>query len=145
LNPQPVGPPDGKPVVLFADTFNMWFEPFNLTAAQDVFASAGYRVKVAVTANESRPLCCGRTYLTHGMIAEAKYEAERLVKALEPSLQKGVPIVGLEPSCLLGLRDEIPALLRTESARDLAEHSVLFEEFLLKENVTLPLKPINRV
>ena len=144
LNQQPKGPSDGQPVVLFADTFNTWFEPANLTAAQDVLAAAGYRVHFAASANSRRPLCCGRTYLTNGMIAEAKQEAERLLDALEPYLDAGVPIVGLEPSCLLGLRDEIPVLLRTKSAQRLADHSYLFEEFLAQNAPKLNLTPINR-
>ena len=142
---QSSGPAEGKPVVLFADTFNTWFEPDNLIAAQDVLTAAGYRVEIAKAADGGRPLCCGRTYLTNGMIEAAKREANRMVTALDPFLEQEIPVVGLEPSCLLGLRDDIPVLLRTEAARRLAENSFLFEEFLVKEDVQLKLKPLDRI
>ena len=143
LQPKSLGPPDGKPVVLFADTFNTWFEPENLRAAQTVLAAAGYRVDVAVPTSGRRPLCCGRTYLTNGMASQAKLEIIRLLEALKPYLEKKIPIVGLEPSCILGMRDEIPVLVRSEQAELLAEMSYLFEEFLDSKVPELDLKPVS--
>ncbi len=142
LQPESLGPPDGKPVVLFADTFNTWFEPENLHAAQAVLAAAGYRVEPVLATRGQHPLCCGRTYLTNGMVSQARQEIDRLLEALRPYLEKQIPIVGLEPSCILGMRDEIPVLVRSQQAELLAETSFLFEEFLDKEVTEFDLKPV---
>src|SRR5206468_8333105 len=97
-------------VALFVDTFNNYFEPENAHAAMRVLRAAGYRVDVARAISSdrepSRPLCCGRTYLAAGMVDEAKREAQRMVATLAPIAARGIPIVGLEPACLLSLRDE---------------------------------------
>ncbi len=101
-----VGPESGHEVVLFADTFNRIYERENLEAALRVLTAGGYRVHVPMPASGSRPLCCGRTFLSAGLVDEAKAELDRLVAAFAPFAARGVPIVGLEPSCLLTLRDE---------------------------------------
>jgi len=137
-----------KEVVLFADTFNRYFERENLDAALAVLKAGGYRVHfVKATDGSSRPLCCGRTFLAIGAVAEARAEAERTIKALIPYVARGVPVVGLEPSCIFGFRDEIPALLKTADARRLASNALLFEEFVARETAAgrmkLPLKPHN--
>ncbi|MXZ80848.1 MAG: FAD-binding protein [Gammaproteobacteria bacterium] len=139
------GPVDGKPVVLFADTFNTWFEPDNLHAARTVLAAAGYRVHAAAAPRDRRPLCCGRTYLTSGMTGEAKREIKRMLEVLEPFLEQGIPVVGLEPSCILGMRDEIPLLMPNRQTERLAGMSYLFEEFLELENPELDLRPLKRL
>jgi Fe-S oxidoreductase len=123
----------GAEVVLFADTFNRYFEPENLEAALKVLRAAGYRVHLPRAADGGRPLCCGRTFLSVGAVEQARQEAERSIAALEPFAARGVPILGLEPSCTLGFRDEIPALIKGKSAKRLAEHTFLFEEFLARE------------
>ena len=135
------GPPDGPKVVLFADTFNRYFEPDNLRAAGAVLAAAGYRVHRARPAS-GRPLCCGRTFLAAGLVDEARAEARRVLDALAPYVARGVPIVGLEPSCLLTLRDEFKAMLPGAETDALAERAFLFEEFLANEYADLPLGPI---
>jgi len=99
----------GRPVVLFADTFNNWFEPANLAAAVKVLEATGHRVS-STGAHGLRPLCCGRTYLSAGMMDEARSEARRTLAALAPHLEAGTPIVGLEPSCIFTFRDEYPAM-----------------------------------
>ncbi len=134
-------------VVLFADTFNRYFERENLDAARAVLAAAGYEVHVARPADgSSRPLCCGRTFLSIGKVDEAKAEAERVLAALDPFVARGVPVIGLEPSCLLGFRDEIPAIVKDARAQRLATHALLFEEFLAREagagRLQLPLAPV---
>ena len=102
-----------REVVLLADTFNRYFEPENLHAAMTVLRAGGYRVHVATPADgTSRPLCCGRTFLAIGRVDEARREAERTLAALAPYAARGVPIVGLEPSCLFSFRDEIPAIVK---------------------------------
>lgn len=115
-------------VVLFADTFTTWFEPDNARAAERVLSALGYRVLHPKT--EGRPLCCGRTYLASGMIEQAREEAMRLLQTLMPFVERGVPIIGLEPSCLLTLKDEIGVLLDHPKIADLAEAAHLFETFL---------------
>ncbi len=122
----------GHEVVLFADTFNRYFEPENLDATLEVFTAAGYTVHVPQPTDGSRPLCCGRTFLSVGLTAQARAEAERTVAALAPFVERGIDIVGLEPSCLFGFRDELPALLRSDAARKLADHTFTFEEFVLR-------------
>jgi len=123
-----------RSVVLFADTFNRYFEPENIEAALAVLAAGGYTVHLPKpTDGGSRPLCCGRTFLAVGLIDEARREAERCVAALAPFLERAIPFVGLEPSCMLGFRDEIPSLVKREDARRLAASALLFEEFLARE------------
>jgi Fe-S oxidoreductase len=130
--------------VLLADTFNRYFEPENLHAAVKVLRAGGYRVHVAAPSDgTSRPLCCGRTFLAVGLVDEARREAERAIAALEPFTARGVPLVGLEPSCLFSFRDEIPAMMPGGRAARIADHAMLFEEFLLREvgagRMSLPL------
>jgi FAD/FMN-containing dehydrogenase/Fe-S oxidoreductase len=127
-------------VVLWVDTFNTWFEPENARAALTVLQAAGYRVHLARPQDGGRPLCCGRTFLTAGFAEQAREEVQRLIDALAPYAARGVPIVGLEPSCLLSLRDEIPALVPGEASRTIANQSMLFEEFLSREHATGRLK-----
>ncbi len=120
-------------VVLLPDTFNTYFEPENLRAAVRVLTAAGYRIHVPEPAGGDRPLCCGRTYLAAGMLEEARHEARRSMAALAPFVARGVPIVGLEPSCLFGLRDEFRTLLPGEDSATLAAAALTFEEFLARE------------
>jgi Fe-S oxidoreductase len=119
-------------VVLFADTFNTYFEPENVRAAAAVLTHLGYRV-TALAAADRRPLCCGRTFLSAGLVDEARAEARRLLATAAPALERGATVVGLEPSCLLTLRDEFRGMLPGDSTDRLAEHSFLFEEFLARE------------
>jgi FAD/FMN-containing dehydrogenase/Fe-S oxidoreductase len=117
-------------VVLLVDSFNRYFEPENLRAAVRVLQAAGLSIDIVKAADGGRPLCCGRTFLSVGLIDEAKAEAQRLVDALKPYGERGIPIVGLEPSCLLTLRDEIPALFPGEDTALIARHVRMFEEFI---------------
>ena len=127
-----------KEVVLLVDTFNNYFEPDNARAALAVLDAAGYRVHIARAADdhdeEARPLCCGRTFLASGLVDEARAEAQRTIAALEPFVARGLPIIGLEPSCLFTLRDEFKSMLPGASTDALAAHAVLFEEFLAAEH-----------
>ena len=136
-----------REVVLFADTFNRYFERENLDAARAVLTAGGYHVHLARPADGSaRPLCCGRTFLSIGKVDEARIEAERTLAALEPFTERNVPVVGLEPSCILSFRDEVPAMVKGEGARRLADNALTFEEFLAREaaagRLKLPLKKI---
>jgi len=124
--------PNGE-IVLFVDTFNRWFEPDVARAAVRVLEAAGYAPLFPVAAAGARPLCCGRTYLGAGMADEARAEMERTVTALLPFADRGIPVVGLEPSCLLTLRDESLAMLGTKPSRTVAKQALLFEEFVARE------------
>jgi FAD/FMN-containing dehydrogenase/Fe-S oxidoreductase len=134
---------DGKDVVLFVDTFSRYFERENADAALAVLAAGGYRVHLVKPASGRRPLCCGRTFLSVGKVDEARREAERALAAFAPYLARGLPVIGLEPSCLFTFRDEWPAMVKSDAARRLAEHAVLLEEFLAREQqagrLALPL------
>ncbi len=139
---------DGNEVVLFADTFNRYFERENIEAALTVLAAAGYRVNVAKPNVRGRPLCCGRTFLSIGKVDQARAEAERTLAALAPYVERGVPVIGLEPSCLFSFRDEIPALVKSATAQRVAENALLFEEFLSREakagTLALNLAPLKK-
>src|ERR1700738_1573510 len=140
------GPENGREVVLFADTFNRAYERENLDAALRVLVEAGYRVHMPKPAEGGRSLCCGRTFLSAGLVDNARAELERLVATYAPFAVRGVPIVGLEPSCLLTLRDELLSLRSDDAAKSIAAHALLFEEFLLREaeagRLQLPLGAI---
>jgi len=123
----------GREVVFWADTFNTWFEPDNARSAVNVLTAAGYRVHLARPVDGDRPLCCGRTFLAAGLVDEAKVEGGRVLDALVPFAERGVPIIGLEPSCLLTLRDELMVILPGERAETLAGKAMLLEEFLAAE------------
>src|SRR3989449_51219 len=123
------------PVVLFHDTFVTYNTPEIGRAAVELLEAAGHRVELV------DKVCCGRPLISKGMLGLAKSHAEYNVARLHPWVARGVPIVGLEPSCLLTLRDEYVDLLRSEEARQVARSSFLLEEFLLREaahGLTLP-------
>ena len=123
-----------RPVVLFVDTFNGSFEAGNARAALQVLQAAGYTVHVAGKAQaDGKHLCCGRTYLASGMLDQAKAKAGELMAALWPFAEKGIPMVGLEPSCLLTLRDEFLVMNLGPQAQAISEQAMLFEEFLARE------------
>jgi FAD/FMN-containing dehydrogenase/Fe-S oxidoreductase len=117
---------DGPRVVLFADTFNTYHTPAPLQAAAQFLRATGHRVEVP-----EAKVCCGRTFLSKGRVHEAQTRALRTVEALHNYAAQGIPIVGLEPSCILTLTDEFQDLLpgepRTEALADVA---CTFEEFV---------------
>lgn len=114
-------------VLLFHDTFNTYNTPSVAVSAARFLELAGYRVVLA------DKKCCGRPFISKGLLREAKANAAWNVERLAPYAEKGVAIVGLEPSCLLTLRDEYPEILRSDAAQLVAQQSFLLEEFLLKE------------
>ncbi len=124
-----------KPVVLFVDTFNGYFESANAHAAMRVLEAGGYTVHIATKlAGNGKHLCCGRTYLASGMVDEARAKAREVVESLLPFADKGIPIVGLEPSCLLTLRDELLTLSLGAAAQTVSSQALLLEEFLARES-----------
>ncbi|SDB45893.1 FAD-binding and (Fe-S)-binding domain-containing protein [Belnapia rosea] len=133
--------PDGREgeVILFPDVFNRYFEPDNLRAAIRVLRAAGYRPAVARPARGSRPLDEGRTLLAAGLVEEARAEARRTLAALAPFPS---PVIGIEPSSTLTLRDEFLSLLPGAEAEALAARTVLIGEFMTREKPKLALKPV---
>jgi Fe-S oxidoreductase len=124
-----------REVVLFADTFNRYFERENLDDALSVLVAGGYRVYAPLPPDPNdRPLCCGRTFLAVGLVDEARREMQRTMDALAPYVARGLPVIGLEPSCLFTFRDELPTLFKGETADALATNAVLFEEFIAREH-----------
>lgn len=146
--PQPVPlAENAREVVLLVDTFSNHLDPQIAQAALEVLQAAGYTVHIAQPAAGERPLCCGRTFFSNGLLDEARTEATRLLDALAPFAERGLPVIGLEPSCLLMLRDEYHALGLGVRVAMLAKSAVLLEEFLASEldakHLALPLKPLN--
>ena len=149
-----------KGVVLLADTFNTYFEDENLYAALTVLHAAGYRIHIPHKSNLknadqskvagtcSKEFCCGRTYLAAGMVDKAKETLGELVNYLAPYAEKGIPIIGLEPSCLFTLKDEALVMGFGEQAITVSKQAQLLEEFLAFEakagNLNLTLKPASR-
>lgn len=122
-----------RSVALLADTFNSNFEPGNLEATVEVLEGLGYVVEVIRATDGGGPVCCGRTLLAAGLVEEARKEAWRVLEAVRTHLEAGHPIIGIEPSCLLTLRDEFLAMGLGEKAEKLARQAVMLEEFLINE------------
>ena len=121
----------GKTAVLFVDTFNGHFETENALAAARVLKAAGYTLHTV--SKPGAPHCCGRTYLASGRVDEAKAKARALIDALLPLARAGIAIVGLEPSCLLTLRDETLVMGLGEGAEIVSKQALMFEEFIARE------------
>jgi Fe-S oxidoreductase len=121
-------------VVLFHDTFNNFNTPNVAIAATRFLERAGYRVLLI------DKKCCGRPMISKGMLGQAKENAAWNVDRFSVYVEKGIPIVGLEPSCLLTLRDEYPDFLRTDAAKKVAANSFLLEEFVMREQKAGKLK-----
>ncbi len=100
------GNPAGERVILYPDTFTDHFEPEIGEAAVEALEAAGFRVEIP-----ERPLCCGRPLYDYGWLPRARRLLEENVAALREVARAGVPIVGLEPSCVATFRDELPAML----------------------------------
>jgi FAD/FMN-containing dehydrogenase/Fe-S oxidoreductase len=133
-------PESGREVILFVDTYTNLIEPDIGRAAIEVLEAAGYRVLVV-----SGQVCCGRPSISKGRLPKARRLAESNLKALGSSAQCGIPIIGLEPSCLLTLRDEYLDFYPDDvRARAIADQSFLLEEFLLRPDAD-GQRPIDRV
>jgi FAD/FMN-containing dehydrogenase/Fe-S oxidoreductase len=118
--------PAASEVLLFVDTFNNFFEPEVAVAATEVLERSGFRVIIP-----ARDLCCARPLYEAGMLDRARERLAEMLAELAPLVGRGVAIVGLEPSCLLTLRDELPSMFpRSGAARRLADQAMLFDEFI---------------
>ncbi len=132
---QTTPPGGGRVVALLADTFNRAFEPENLDATVEVLTRLGFEVQVVGAERHGRPICCGRTFLAAGLVDQARTEAKRLLDAVRPYLAAGTPIIGIEPSCLLTLRDEFLSMNLGAEAEQLAKQAVMLEEFVVAEAI----------
>ncbi|MEO0791042.1 MAG: FAD-linked oxidase C-terminal domain-containing protein, partial [Pseudomonadota bacterium] len=119
-------------VALLADSFNSAYEGDNLEATAELLSTLGYKIRV-LGSDARRPLCCGRTYLSAGLVTEAKTEARRLFDAAREHVEAGGVIVGIEPSCLMTMRDEFLQYGFGDSAKTIADNAFLIEEFLVRE------------
>jgi Fe-S oxidoreductase len=127
-------------VVLFLDTYTQYQSPEVGVAAVDVLEAAGYRVELV-----SDQGCCGRPMISKGLLQDAKILAETNIRALAPYVEEGIPVVGLEPSCLITLRDEyLDFFPHDPRAKQLEENSFTFEEFLVRSRGS-EARPIDRI
>ena len=126
-----------RPVLLWPDTFTNYLDPEPGKAAVEVLEAAGYRVELPRTA-----LCCGRPLYDYGMLGAAKRRLRRILRALEAEIEAGVPVVGLEPSCVAVFRDELVNLFPDDpAATRLSSQSFFLAEFLDREGYEPPSLP----
>ncbi len=127
-------------VLLWPDTFANYFRPSIAQAATEVLEAAGFRVLVP------KPhLCCGRPLYDHGMLDRAKSLLLQILDTLQPEIEAGIPVVGLEPSCVAVFRDELVNLFpHDERAQTLSRQTFLLSEFLETYAKDSPLPRLNR-
>ncbi len=131
---------EGPPVLLWPDTFNNYFHPGTAKAATEVLEAAGFRV-VVPRAN----LCCGRPLYDFGMLDRAQSLLLQILDELSPEVEVGIPIVGLEPSCVAVFRDELLNFFpHDERAQALSRQTFLLSEFLETFASNVPLPQLNR-
>lgn len=117
---------DRPEVILWADTFNNHFTPNVARAAVEVLENAGYHVRVP-----RQSLCCGRPLYDYGMLDSAEKLLHEILTNLRPAIQRGVPVIGLEPSCVTVFRDELTNLIHgNEDAKRLQQQTFMLSEFL---------------
>ena len=128
-------PPQSNKVILLADTFNINFEIKNIMYAIKVLNKFGYQAIIPSfdDANLSRPLCCGRTYISFGQMDKAKYEMNRFTNYIVNNGYAHMPVVGIEPSCLLTFNDEFKSLKGIDNRDQLQNKFYLIEEFILEQ------------
>jgi FAD/FMN-containing dehydrogenase/Fe-S oxidoreductase len=139
-NPRALAPEDASPVLLWPDTFTNYFQPAIAKAAVDVLEAAGFQV-VVPKAN----LCCGRPLYDYGMLDRAQALLVQILDELSPAIEAGIPIVGLEPSCVAVFRDELVNLFpHDERAQALSRQTFLLSEFLETSAQKVPLHRLDR-
>jgi FAD/FMN-containing dehydrogenase/Fe-S oxidoreductase len=132
--------PEGTPVLLWPDTFNNYFHPATAQAAVEVLEAAGFRVIVP-----KAHLCCGRPLYDHGMLNRAQKLLRQILDVLAPEIDAGIPIVGLEPSCIAVFRDELLNLFpHDKRAQALSRQTFLFSEFIETHAPNFLLPTLNR-
>ena len=124
LSPEKKEPQKGK-VVLWDDTFLTFNQPELGKAAMVVLEAAGFEV---ILLKDRK--CCGRPMISKGLLEDAREHAAHNVGLLLPYVEKGIPVIGVEPSCIASFKDEYPDLLQNEASQKVAEHSFFIEDFL---------------
>lgn len=135
-------------VYLWEDTFSRHFDPAIYRSAKRILQASGYALDTPETTKSRTSPCCGRTWLAQGMIEEARSRILALIDHFYPIISSGTLIVGLEASCVLGLRDDAQALgledEQKEKLQQIASKTLLLEEFLAREikakRLQLPFK-----
>ncbi len=128
------GNPKAPKVILWADTFNNYFSPQIAVAAVQVLEATGFQIIVP-----PQPLCCGRPLYDYGMLDLAREKLREILKALEPDIEAGVPVVGLEPGCVSVFRDELLNFFpKDECVRRLSAQCFLLSDFLAQRDCRLP-------
>lgn len=117
-----------KQVVLWDDTYLSFNQPELGKAAVKVLEASGFEVLIL-----AKRICCGRPMISKGLLEEAKQHAEHNVQILLPYVKKGIPIIGIEPSCIASFKDEYPNLLRNDAGKALAAASYFIEDFLIEQ------------
>ncbi|MDO8298847.1 FAD-binding and (Fe-S)-binding domain-containing protein [Lacisediminimonas sp.] len=121
-------------VLLWPDTFNNHFHPEVARAAVEVLEHAGYTVTIP-----RQHLCCGRPLYDFGMLDQARAQFVEIMSALREEILAGVPLIGLEPSCLAAFRDELLNLFpNDELAQKLSAQSFMLSEFLDQQGYQPP-------
>lgn len=124
----------GKSIILWPDTFNNFFFPETLHSAAKVLRSAGFSVRIPEVI-----LCCGRPLYDYGMLSTAKNLLMQILENLTDEIRQGIPIVGIEPSCVAVFRDELLNFFPdNEDAQKLSRQTYLLSEFLLMHDVEIP-------
>ncbi|HEU5327512.1 MAG TPA: FAD-linked oxidase C-terminal domain-containing protein, partial [Thermomicrobiales bacterium] len=133
-------PATGERVILWPDTFNNYFHPATAQAAVEALEAGGYRVEIPQVA-----LCCGRPLYDWGMLDLARRQLRQILTALRPAIAAGVPVVGLEPSCVAVFRDELLNLFpHDEDAKRLSQQTFLLSEFLVNQASDYPWPHLDR-
>jgi len=127
--------PPRRTVALFVDTWTQFNEPGPGRAAVQVLEHLGYDVELVAYG------CCGRPQISKGLLREAQGMARANVARLKSYVDRGVPVVGLEPSCVAAFKDDYPDLLPGEDSRTVGGHVRMIEDFLAKEWTSGRLKP----
>jgi FAD/FMN-containing dehydrogenase/Fe-S oxidoreductase len=137
---RPASKPAQKSVLLWPDTFNNHFHPETAMAAVDVLEAAGYQVTIP-----KKRLCCGRPLYDWGFLGMAKKLLSEIMDELGPQIDAGMPIIGLEPSCVSVFRDELANLFPgNPRAIALAKSSMTLSEFIEREGDRFALPSVNR-
>jgi FAD/FMN-containing dehydrogenase/Fe-S oxidoreductase len=121
--------PNGR-VYLFCDEFTNYNDTDVGIKTVELLNRLGYEVVIP------RHVESGRAQLSKGLVRDAQKLAIRNVELLQEVVFEGTPLIGLEPSAILGFRDEYPDLMPAhlqEAARTLAKHALLFDEFFARE------------
>jgi Fe-S oxidoreductase len=125
-------------VVLLIDSFTRNFTPKAIEASLSLLLDAGYRVyttdmPIGENKANQNPPCCGRTQIANGLVEDARKSARHMLEVLRPHVEAGRKIIGLEPACLLAIRDDYRFLGLGELAEQASSQALLLEEFIVRE------------